>query len=125
MGYIDIEDALQSMLTAEHYNACAKPLPASYEMPHIVVDLLNAADDNLAQAIYNVDFDIRCADYATAAEMQCEVADWARRLEGRDIGGKPCHRVESLRMQRIAPDAANQEAILATVSVGLRVRIAD
>ena len=30
MGYIDIEDALQEQLNAASFNACARPLPASF-----------------------------------------------------------------------------------------------
>lgn len=126
MGYIDIEAALQAMVADELlYDACAKPLPASFTMPHVCVDLLNAADINRAQAIYNVNLDCRAATYEEAAEMQCAVADWARGLEGREIDGRPCYMLDTLRLQRIQPDASNEGAILATVSAGLRVRIAD
>ena len=125
MPYIDIEDALQGKLAADKYNACAKPLPASFSMPHVVVDMLNAYDDNAAQAVYAVDFDVRCETYGEAAALQCEVGDWVRNLEGQSIGGVPCYRVDSLRLQRVQPDASNQGAILATVSANLRLRVAD
>lgn len=125
MGYIDIEDALQAMLNAADFNACAKPLPANFTMPHVLVDLLNASDDNPAQAVYNVDFDCRAETYQQAAELQCSVANWARNLEGAEVGGVPCYKVDTLRMLRVQPDAANENALLATVSAGLRLRIAD
>ena len=125
MAYIDIEDALQALLTADGYNACAKPLPANFTAPHITVDLLNAADVNAAQAVYNVDFDVRADDYAGAVSTACAIADWARKLEGSTIGGVPCYRVDTLRIGRAAPDPSNQQKILATVSAGLRLRVAD
>ena len=125
MGYIDIEDALQGMLTLAHFNACARPLPASFTPPHVCVGLLNAADANRAQGVYNVAFDCRAPDYASAATLLNAVADWARGLEGQDIGGKPCHRIDSILIQRAQPDAANEGIVLGTVSVGFRVRIAD
>lgn len=125
MGYFDIEDALQSMLNSDGFDACAKPLPQSFSMPHVLVDLLNAGDANKAQGIYNVDFDCRAASYEDAAALQCAVADWVRALEGREIGGKPCYMLDSLRLQGARPDRANEGAIRAIVSAGLRVRIAD
>jgi len=125
MGYFDIEDALQAMLNADGFNACAKPLPESFTMPHVVVDLLNAGDANRAQGIYNVDFDCRAATYEDAAELQCSVANWARELEGKSIGGRPCYMLDTLRLQGIRPDRSNEGALKAIVSAGLRVRIAD
>jgi len=125
MGYIDIEDALQQLLNAAAFNACARPLPASFSTPHVCVGLLNAADANRAQGLYNVAFDCRASDYAGAVALQNSVADWARGLEGQDIGGKPCHQIDSILVQRAQPDSANEGVILGTVSVGFRVRIAD
>ena len=125
MAYIDIENALQEMLNAEGYNACAKPLPAGFVMPHVLVDMLNASDDNAAQAIYNVDFDCRASSYSEAAQLQCEIANLIRSFEGADIGGVPCYKVDTLRILRLQPDASNENAILATVSAGLRLRVAD
>lgn len=125
MGYIDIEDALQAMLNADKFNACAKPLPAAFSVPHVTVDMLNAQSDNPAQALYSVDFDCRAATYAEAALLQCEVADWVRKLEGHEVGGVPCYLVDSIRMLRCQPDAAHQDVVLATVSAVLRLRVAD
>lgn len=125
MGFIDIEDALQQALNEAGFNACAKPLPADFGMPHVTVDMLNAQHDNEAQALYAVDLDCRAETYAEAAQLQCEVAGWARSLEGRSLGGKPCYLADSVRLQRCQPDAAHQDAILATVSAVLRVRVAD
>lgn len=123
-GYFDIEGALQEMLRSEGYDACAKPLPSGFGMPHVLVDEVGAREANAAQADYDVDFDVRCADYAQAARMQSELANWARGLAGRDIGGVPCYAAES-RKQRIAPDLSHPTAALATVSATLRMRIAD
>ena len=125
MGYIDIEDALQQMLVAASYNACARPLPAAFTTPHVCVGLLNAADANIAQGIYNVAFDCRADTEAETVALQNSVADWARKLEGCDIGGKPCHQIESIFKAATQTDSANEGIILGTVSVGFRVRIAD
>ena len=125
MGFIDIEDALQEMLSDEQYNACAKPLPEQHELPHVVVDLVNAQVDNAAQAVYSVDFDVRAADYAGAVGLQVEIANWAMGLAGADVGGVPCYQVDDVRLQRAQPDASHQNEILATVSAILRLRVAD
>jgi len=125
MAYIDIEDAIQAELTASHYNACAKPLPAAFAMPHVCVDLLNAYDVNEAQAVYNVHMDVRAADYAAAAQTAAEIADWTRSLVGKSLAGKPVYMLDDLRILRAQPDAANENAILTTVSASLRVRVAD
>jgi len=127
-NYIDIEDALQAMLNADTTitaSACAKPLPASFVMPHIVVDELNAYDVNRAQAVYNVVFTIRAAEYAQAAQLACELGDWVRGLEGATIGGKPCYQVDALTKQRVEPDASHESALLAKVSASLWLRVAD
>lgn len=123
--FIDIEDALQQGLNAAGFTACAKPLPERFQTPHVCVDLLNAWDDNPAQAIYNVDFDCRAGTYAEAAALQIAVANWARGLSGEALGGKPVYRLDGLRMQRAQPDQSHQNIVLATVSAELRVRVAD
>lgn len=125
MAFFDIEDALQSALTTEGYNACAKPLPATFTTPHIVVDMLNAWEENAAQAIYSVDFDVRCDGYASAAQTQDQIANWIMTLPGNSIGGVPCYLVDSLRLQRAQPDAAHPTLIMATVSANLRLRLAE
>lgn len=124
-SFIDIEDALQARLNALGFDACAKPLPQGFACPHVLVDMLNAWDDNPAQAIYSVDFDCRAETYAEAAQLQLDVSNFVRALVGTDIGGKPCHAVDSIRLQRIEPDQSHQDVILATVSANLRVRVAD
>lgn len=124
-AFIDIEDALQQMLNAQGFTACAKPLPQHFACPHVLVDMLNAWDENAAQAVYSVDFDCRAETYAEAAQLQLDVSNFARSLAGADIGGKPCYLVDSIRLQRIEPDKSHQNVILATVSANLRVRVAD
>lgn len=125
MGYIDIEDALQSALNVAGFDACAKPLPQRFACPHVCVDMLNASDANEAQALYAVDFDCRAETYAQAAELQLAVSDFARGLVGSSLGGKPVYALDSLRLQRAQPDQSNQNVIIATVSAVLRVRVAD
>jgi hypothetical protein len=125
MGFIDIEDALQARLNEAGIDACAKPLPASFACPHVCVDMLNAWDENAAQAVYSVDIDCRAEVYGEAAELQIAVADLVRELPGSDLGGKPVYAVDSLRLQRAQPDLSHQNVIIATVSANLRVRVAD
>jgi len=124
-GYIDIEDALQARLAADGFDACAKPLPASFACPHVLVDMLNAWDENAAQAAYTVDFDCRADDYAAAVALQLSVERWVRGLPGSALAGKPVYAVDSLRLQRAEPDQSHQNVIIATVSAQLRVRVAD
>ncbi|MBR2837775.1 MAG: hypothetical protein IKE55_03225 [Kiritimatiellae bacterium] len=124
-NFIDIEDALQARLNAQGFNACAKPLPQGFRCPHVCVDMLNAWDDNAAQAVYSVDLDCRAETYDGAARLQLDASNLVRALPGSDLGGKPCYAVDSIRMQRIAPDKSHQNVILATVSAQLRVRVAD
>lgn len=125
MSYIDIEDALQQALNAAGFNACAKPLPHDFACPHVLVDMLNAWDDNPAQAVYSVDFDCRAEDYAEAAELQLSASDFVRGLPGTELGGKPCYAIDNLRLLRAEPDQSHQNVIIATVSAELRVRVAD
>lgn len=125
MGYIDIEDALQRALNAAGFTACAKPLPHGFACPHVLVDLLNAADDNAAQAVYNVDFDCRAQSYADAAQLQIDVSGFVRSLVGSELDGKPVYAVDTLRLQRAQPDQSHKDTIIATVSAELRVRVAD
>ena len=125
MSYIDIEDALQQALNGVGFNACAKPLPQRFTCPHVLVDMLNAWDENAAQAIYSVDLDCRAETYAEAVQLQLDVSDFVRSLPGSTFGGKPCYAVDNIRLQRIAPDQSHQDVILATVSAELRVRVAD
>lgn len=124
-SFIDIEDALQQMLNAQGFDACAKPLPQGFTCPHVLVDMLNAWDDNPAQAIYSVDFDCRAETYDAAAQLQLDVSNLVRSLPGSTLGGKPCYAVDNIRLQRIAPDQSHQNVIIATVSADLRVRVAD
>ena len=123
IGYIDIEDALQAMLNSAGFNAGARPLPAGFGTPHVLVTLLNAADTNRAQALYNVALDCRADDYEGAVALARAVSDWARGLEGRWIGEAYCHQLDSLRMTQAQPDASHEDVIMSTVSVGLLVRI--
>jgi len=124
-SFIDIEDALQARLNGAGFDACAKPLPKGFSCPHVLVDMLNAWDENAAQAVYQVDFDCRAEDYAEAAQLQLDASGFVRSLPGTDLGGKPCYAVDNVRLQRIAPDQSHQNVILATVSAELRVRVAD
>jgi hypothetical protein len=87
--------------------------------------MLNAWDENAAQAVYSVDIDCRAETYGEAAELQIAVADLVRELPGSDLGGKPVYAVDSLRLQRAQPDLSHQNVIIATVSANLRVRVAD
>lgn len=125
MAFFDIEDALQAQLRLAGFNACAKPLPSGFSMPHVTVVQLNAWDENFAQAVYSVDFDVRCGGYAEAVRVQNAVANWVHNLPGRDVGGVPCYQIDSLRLQQAQPDASHPTAILATVSANLRMRLAD
>lgn len=124
-GFIDIEDALQAVLNGAGLSSCAKPLPAGFACPHVCVDMLNAWDDNPAQAVYSVDLDCRAGTYAEAAALQIAASNVVRSLPGTDLLGKPCYSVDSLRLQRAAPDQSHPNVILATVSAELRVRVAD
>ena len=124
-SFIDIEDALQQALNVASISAHAKPLPQAFRMPCVTVDMLGAWEDNAAQAIYTVDFDCRAADYAQAAQLQLDVSNAVRALMGSTLGGKPLYALDELRLQRIEPDQSHQNAILATVSATLRVRVAD
>lgn len=123
--FIDVEDALQARLNDAGFAACAKPLPAAFACPHVLVDMLNAWDENAAQAVYSVDLDCRAATYGEAAALQASVANWLRGLPGSELGGKPVYALDSLRLQRAEPDQSNQNVILATVSAEMRVRVAD
>ena len=124
-SFIDIEDALQQALNAHGVDACAKPLPQHFTCPHVLIDMLNAWDENAAQAVYSVDFDCRAVSYAEAAQLQLDVSNFVRALPGSTLAGKPCYAVETIRLQRIAPDESHQDVIIATVSAQLRVRVAD
>lgn len=124
-SFIDIEDALQQALNDAGFHACAKPLPQLFACPHVLVDMLNAWDENAAQATYQVDFDCRAETHAEAAQLQLDVSDFVRALPGFTLGDKPCYAVDSIRMQRTEPDRSHQNVILATVSAQLRVRVAD
>lgn len=124
-SFIDIEDALQARLNGAGFDACAKPLPQRFACPHVLVDMLNAWDENAAQATYQVDFDCRAESYAEAAQLQLDVSDFVRALPGSTLAGKPCYAVGSIRLQRLAPDLSHQDVIIATVSAELRVRVAD
>ena len=124
-SFIDIEDALQQALNAAGFDACAKPLPQHFACPHVLVDMLNAWDENPAQATYSIDLDCRAETYAEAAQLQLDVSNFVRTLPGSTLCGKPCYAVDSIRLQRIAPDQSHQNVILATVSAQLRVRVAD
>jgi len=124
-SFIDIEDALQQALNAQGFTACAKPLPQRFACPHVLVDMLNAWDENEAQAAYQVDFDCRAETYDDAARLQLGVSGFVRALPGSTLAGKPCYAVDSIRLQRIEPDKSHQDVILATVSAQLRVRVAD
>ena len=123
--FIDVEDALQAALNGAGFDACAKPLPAGFACPHVLVDMLSAWDDNAAQAVYSVDFDCRAETYGDAAALQLVVANWLRGLPGSELGGKPVYAVDSLRLQRAELDQSHENVILATVSAELRVRVAD
>lgn len=125
MNLIDIEDALQARLNADGFDACAKPLPASFSMPHVTVDCLNVQPDNRAQAVYAVDLDVRAGDYATAAAEANRVAEWLATLPGTVLGGVPCYALDGWNVQRAQPDASNQGVVMATVSASLRLRVAD
>ena len=125
MGYIDIEDALQGLLNESGFDACAKPLPKDFACPHVLVDMLNAWDENEAQAVYSVDFDCRADTYAEAAQLQLAVSDAVRGLVGSELGGKPVYAIDNLRLQRAQPDQSHENVILATVSAELRARVAD
>lgn len=124
-GFIDVEDALQAALNESGFAACAKPLPAGFACPHVCVDMLNAWDDNAAQAVYSVDLDCRAETYGEAAELQISVANFVRQLPGSALHGRPVYMVDSLRLQRAEPDQSHQDVIIATVSANLRVRAAD
>lgn len=124
-GFIDVEDALQALLGDSGFDACAKPLPADFACPHVTVDMLNAWDENAAQAVYSVDFDCRAESYGEAAELQLAVANLVRELPGSTLAGKPVYAVDALRLQRAEPDQSHQDVIIATVSAELRVRVAD
>lgn len=123
--FIDIEDALQSALNVHGFSACAKPLPQVFACPHVTVDMVNAWDENAAQAVYSVDFDCRDETYAGAAALQLNVSNFVRDLVGYELHGKPVYAVDSLRLQRAEPDQSHQNVIIATVSADLRVRVAD
>ena len=124
-GFIDIEDALQAALNEAGFSAHAKPLPEGFATPCVTVDMLNAQQENAAQARYSVDFDCRAGDYAQAAELQASVANWLLGIGGTELGGVPCYVSGDPLLQRAQSDASHPTCILATVSASLLLRIAD
>lgn len=123
-SFIDIEEPLQAYLGAAGFSAHAKPLPQAFAMPCVTVDMLAAWDDNAAQAVYSVDLDCRADGYAQTAQLQLGVSNAIRALAGSELAGRPVYAAD-VRLQRAEPDKSHQNAILATVSASLRVRVAD
>jgi len=122
---IDIEAGLQALLVADKWTACAPPLPPTLgsSLPLVAVYRTGGTRALFVQDEHAVTFDVYAADDAAAMESADALTAWASALEGRDIGGEPCHLVEIGALPYNNPDPRHPTLARASFSARIRTRV--
>lgn len=84
----DIETALYTLLTADHYSASAHAIPATIgkTLPHVHVVRTGGTTTDLVIESNQVDFDVYAADSADAMSAASDLCGWVRDLAGNTVG---------------------------------------
>lgn len=119
----DIETALYELLTEDHISASAHMIPASLGrvLPHVHVVRTGGTTNDRVVESHNIDFDVYAVDPADAMAEACDLCDWVRNLEGKDIS-VPCYASEVITLPYSNPDPNHYDIARATFKALITTR---